>query len=156
MSVVSWKPVPGYEGRYEVSSEGEVRSLLRRERRILKQNLGRAGYPIVRLDGVTRRVAVLVAHAFLGLPGEGLILRHLNDVRTDSRLSNLAYGTHADNARDRVRNGRDAHARRTHCAYGHAFTPDNVAHYRQSGRTCKACHRRRAAERRARLKVVGR
>ena len=46
---------------------------------------------------------------------------------------------------------------KTHCKYGHEFTPENTYYYtspKGTARRCAACHRRRAAERKARLKMV--
>ena len=50
-------------------------------------------------------VHVAVARAFLGAPSApGLVVRHLDDDKDNFHLDNLAYGTHAENAQDRVRN----------------------------------------------------
>lgn len=119
-----WRPVCGYEGRYEVSSFGNVRSLLRKVRRhdghwqthagrVLRQTVGTHGYPTVALcngaeRGTTRTVHTLVAAAFLGPRPEGHEVRHKNGNRLDPRADNLAYGTGADNQADRIAHG-------THC-----------------------------------------
>jgi hypothetical protein len=58
------------------------------------------GYRVTRGD---RRVAPLMLETFKG-PRHSRIARHLNDVRDDDRLSNLAWGDDAQNAADRVRN----------------------------------------------------
>lgn len=103
-----WKSVPGFEGRYEVSSEGRVRSLLRGGR-VLKPavNRKRGGYRQVNLQGgLQRRVCVLVAAAFLGPRSTGQQVRHLNGVTADDRADNLAYGTAAQNTQDRIAHGR--------------------------------------------------
>jgi len=52
----------------------------------------------------------LVAETFLGPRPSNLVTRHLNDVKADNKLDNLAYGTTADNVHDAIRNGR--HPRR--------------------------------------------
>lgn len=120
-----WRTIPGYEGQYEASSFGRVRSLDRvityRNRwgtmtsyhkpgRILRPetNNHRGGYRYVNLhDGGQRlrRVAGLVASAFLGPRPLGKQVRHLNGTSSDDRLSNLQYGTPAENAADKELHG---------------------------------------------------
>ena len=125
-----WLPVVGYEGLYEVSDRGRVRSLdreivvmmpggwktasgrtVRRYRgKILKMNPSR-GYPAVVLSLMgkqdTRDVHQLVMEAFVGPRPAGQEGRHLNDVKTDCRWpENLMYGTKKENFADRVLNGK--------------------------------------------------
>jgi hypothetical protein len=61
---------------------------------------------VTRGDGTRKVVKVgrLVLEAFLGK--SPLLVRHLNDVRDDDRLSNLAYGTCKDNSRDALLNNK--------------------------------------------------
>lgn len=47
----------------------------------------------------------LIADAFHGPCPIGMVVRHLDDVKSNLHPSNLAYGTNAENAQDRVRNG---------------------------------------------------
>lgn len=112
-----WRPVPGYPG-YEVSDLGRVRSLprvigrrdgssMRIRGRILRRSLHR-GYPLVNLaltglQPKAHAVHRLVLLAFVGPLPEGLCTRHMNGVKTDCRLVNLRYGTHAENIADRRR-----------------------------------------------------
>ena len=113
-----WKPVVGYEGLYEVSNHGRVRSLDRmvegqpgvfymKPGRVLKINPGH--YPNVRLSkngvGQTREIHSLVAEAFLGPVPEGMEVCHGSADREDNRLSNLRYDTRAANSADRYRDG---------------------------------------------------
>ena len=76
-----WKPVVGYEGLYEVSNWGRIKSIRFGKERILKQHI-RCGYYIVSLwkngKGKTYSVHRLVAEAFLEIPEE---LRHLEGTR---------------------------------------------------------------------------
>ena len=107
----TWRPVIGYENHYEVSDEGEVRSL-RRVRclgRVLRQSLVN-GYPAVCLSkgGKTklRKVHQLVLEAFVGPKPQGYVTRHLDGSRTNNKLSNLAWGTLAENHADMRAHGR--------------------------------------------------
>lgn len=117
-----WKAVVGYEGLYEVSDRGEVRSLDRwvpnrhgtrswRRGAIMRQVLlNKSGYPAVGLskDGVQSlvKVHVLVAEAFIGPRPEGYVTRHLDGDPTNNRKSNIRWGTWQENSDDRTRHGR--------------------------------------------------
>ena len=116
-----WRPVLGYEGLYEVSSGGAVRSLdkvvvtkkghtKRFAGRTRKSHRGTHGYPSIALskDGALtqRTVHSIVADAFLGRRPEGMVTRHLNGVPTDCRIENLRYGTPSQNQIDRIMHGR--------------------------------------------------
>jgi hypothetical protein len=100
-----WKPVKDYEGLYEVSSDGQVRSLDRidrlgrfREGRVIRQGYAGAGYSHINLrhDGQRKGAYVhrLVAEAFLDGDGE---VNHINGDKADNRVENLEWSTHADN-----------------------------------------------------------
>jgi hypothetical protein len=121
----TWKPVPQYEGYYEVSDQGRVRSLDRVildsrgvTRRFRGVELTPVGpnenylYPTVFLRTGVRttrrntRVHVLVAGAFIGPRPVGHDVRHLNGNPGDNRLENLAYGTRSDNMQDASAHGR--------------------------------------------------
>lgn len=156
-----WREVPGYEGHYEVSNQGRVRSLEReilhadgvwhRKRgRVLKQWIGVSnGYLFVSLKrGGTKTnwcVHRLVALAFLGPQPEGQEVCHGNGNRLDARLANLRWDTHSANMYDRRRDGTDHNVAKTHCPRMHRLAGSNIQ--RDSigaGRHCKACNRARA------------
>ena len=152
-----WLPAPEWEGLYEVSDRGRTRSLPRktasgrRGGRLLTPDKRPDGHLKVSLSDCGRRRKVyvhqLVMLAFVGPYPPGMEIRHLNGDPEDNRLENLAYGTKAENAADRIAHGRDAHARNTHCPSGHEFTPENTArHRRDSSRYCKICNRSRSSE----------
>ena len=77
--------------------------------RVLRAPLGIHGYPRVNLsrDGAPRQFLVhrLVLEAFVGPAAAGLETLHGNGVRSDCRLSNLRWGTSAENKADTVRHG---------------------------------------------------
>lgn len=99
-----WRPIVGYEGYYEVSDDGQVRSLWKRVGpsahltkqpvRVLNPGLS-AGYVTVSLhrDGkrATKRIHVLVLEAFRGPRPDGFDASHLNGDRSDNRIENLIW-----------------------------------------------------------------
>lgn len=108
-----WKPLPGYEGSYEVSDQGRVRSMDRfclgrdgrnelHKGKVLKpwaQKRGRYLAVSIR-DGATskkRTVHSLVAEAFLGPRPAGMDVMHLDGNRANNTLENLKYGTRKEN-----------------------------------------------------------
>lgn len=117
-----WKSVPGYEGRYEVSSDGLVRSLdtagverntgkkYTRKGKILNPVKTRLGYLQARLyankKGKWFSVHALVLMAFVGPRPEGYEGCHKNGISGDNRLENLYWGTHLQNMKDRSTHGR--------------------------------------------------
>lgn len=147
-----WKPVAGYEGYYEVSSEGRVRSLARgRNRRtgqILRPSLDRKGYHVINLcrDGRQKQHKVhrLVALAFHG-PSDLLAL-HGDGNPDNNTVGNIRWGTPLENNDDRRRHGRarNQNTNKTHCIRGHELTPDNIwlcgapEHPRRHCKRCRA------------------
>lgn len=108
-----WLPVSGYEGRYEVSSFGYVRSLrgprggLRDVPKILAGSNGGKGYRIVALCAKEKReyfyVHRLVMSTFVGPCPDGMEVAHGDGIRKHNRLDNLEYKTPSENQADRVR-----------------------------------------------------
>lgn len=109
-----WLSVVGYEGRYEVSDLGRVRSLPNARRHstiIMKTPLAVDGYPVVGLhDGVGKRtvskVHRLVLFAFEGPPpvGKPYGLHRFGD-RSNPALSGLYWGSPQSNQEDRAKHG---------------------------------------------------
>lgn len=114
MSVVKpkerWKPVPDYEGLYEVSSLGNVRSVKGGRCRAVKPVPGKQNYLGVSLSKANKVVRVqvhkLVLLAFRGPRPAGLIARHRNGQNQDNKATNLRWGTVTQNNRDTVKHGR--------------------------------------------------
>lgn len=112
-SAERWRPVtyPGYGHLYEVSDLGRVRSLRGRRPRILSTHQPTNRYDLARLSHpdhpgipIQRGVHQLVARAFIGPPPfDGAIVRHLDGDTRNNHVTNLAWGSQADNAADRRR-----------------------------------------------------
>jgi len=103
METEIWKDIKDYEGLYQISNLGRVKSLYFNNERILKVQQKTNGYFIVSLckDAInkTKKVHQLVAIAFLGhIPcGNNLVVDHINRIKTDNHLENLQVITHREN-----------------------------------------------------------
>jgi hypothetical protein len=167
--MTEWRPVRGFESRYEVSDDGRVKVLAAPGRgrfnadRILKLGKTTTGYFQVLLypgggqPPVSRRVHQVVLEAFVGPRPDGAFGLHGDDNRLNNHVANLRWGTQTENSHDSVRNGTHNHARKTHCKWGHPLEGENlIVGARQ--RFCRACKRRRQADydarRRADMKAV--
>lgn len=108
------KEIPGYEGLYSISNNGEVYShrkpffgvdgKIKRFRFIkLRPSVDRKGYLQVSLrkDGksITKKVHRLVLISFIGINKDKNIVNHKNSIRNDNRLSNLEWCTQSENIR---------------------------------------------------------
>lgn len=111
-----WKDIPGYEGRYQVSDRGRVRSLSRKvggphgsTRSVRGVNLTLCptsqGYSVVNISGVPRFVHSLVMSAFVGSKPEGMDVCHMNGNKADNQLANLQYLSRSENNKHIVHHG---------------------------------------------------
>lgn len=149
-----WLPVVGYEGRYEVSDQGHVRSLDRvlrsgkpRRGRVLKQVQHPRGYLLVNLwlDNTSRMWLIhrLVLMAFVGPPPVGTEGLHADGDSGNNALVNLSWGTHSENQYDQVQHGTHVHASKDRCPAGHPYDELNTYVYPgdRPHRACRICRR---------------
>lgn len=101
-----WKDIPNYEGIYQVSNLGRVKSLgndRNKKERMRKERIHK-GYSNIMLSSKNVQksfdVHQLVAMAFLGhIPcGHKLEVDHINGIKTDNSVDNLQVITHRENA----------------------------------------------------------
>lgn len=112
-----WRPIIGYEGYYEVSDMGNVRSIKVRFFRtkkypyLINRQLDQHGYEKVCMSIKSKRryrfIHQLVLESF-GVQKTGDQVRHLNGIRHDNRLKNLKWGNAKQNAADRHSHGKTA------------------------------------------------
>ena len=121
-----WQPVKGYEGIYEVSSDGHIKSLSRvinrLERRrlpvkekILSPRVDAHGYRYVNLyknkKYKSKKIHQLVAEAFLNHTPDGytLVVNHKDFNTENNRVENLELVTQRENVSHRQNNGSSKH-----------------------------------------------
>lgn len=116
MKAEEWRQVPGYEGRYEVSSLGRVRSLPNSRRKtvlICKLSPHKSGHLLVNLTrcvgGIHKQkvhwVHRLVLEAFVGPCPVGLECCHGDGNPANNKLENLRWDSHVKNMQDKYSHG---------------------------------------------------
>lgn len=111
MAVEIWKPIAGYEGLYEVSNLGRVKSLPRKTSTggIMKPSTTVWGYLMCALwkDGKGKSFSVhrLVAEAFIPNPGNKPTVNHIDCNKKNNHVDNLEWCTQTENVRHSVRLG---------------------------------------------------
>ena len=107
-----WKDIPNYEGIYQASNMGRVKSFYGLKEKILKPKISHNGYYRVALyKNSTQKwyqMHRLVWEAFNGQMPEGLQVNHINEIKTDNRLENLNLMTPKENCNYGSRNERRA------------------------------------------------
>lgn len=157
-----WRDIPGWEGYYQVSNHGRVRSVTRVIRgatykgKLLKQVADKDRRMRVNLSKDSKVhlqvVAALVAKTFIGPRPDGAEVRHLDGNPMNNVATNLAYGSKSLNTFDSIRHGTHNNARKTHCKHGHELSGDNLIMLSGNRRWCRTCKRDAAARYRANRK----
>lgn len=159
-----WKPVPTYEGTYEASTWGRVRSVPRvvpdkklGQKRIkgfiMKQTDSGDGRMVINLrrgyKSNTMKVHRVIMLTFVGPRPEGMEICHNDGDYRNNRLDNLRYDTSSSNSYDMVEHGVHYWSKRDSCSRGHLFKGNNlIISLDKEGifkqRICKSCKETRA------------
>lgn len=111
-----WKDIAGYEGLYQISNFGTIKSLSREfyqpdrfgsiyknrtRNKILINNLSKKGYWCISLTKNAQRkqfyVHRLIANAFIPKVEGKNYINHINGIKTDNRIENLEWCTISEN-----------------------------------------------------------
>lgn len=106
-----WKDAVGYEGRYQVSNYGNVKSLNYRsstnKAQIMKTRITKSGYVTVMLGKERNQpsVHVLVAKAFIPNPDNLPCVNHIDGNKTNNCVTNLEWVSQSENRIHAIKNG---------------------------------------------------
>ena len=105
---VIWRPITNYEGLYEVSNQGEVRSI--KKNTVLRQTIGKKnGYCYVCLSkngrSIRKLVHRIVAMAFIENPLDKRTVNHKDGDKTNNNVKNLEWATYSENHKHAFANG---------------------------------------------------
>ena len=112
-----WKDIEGFEGYYQVSNLGRVKSveryvnhpsggLKKLKSKIMTKYISKQGYHTVTLRNLGRKVAKvhrLVCNAFLDNPLKKENVNHKNGIKTDNRVENLEWCTQLENVNHAIK-----------------------------------------------------
>ena len=107
-----WKDIEGYEGLYQVSNLGRVKSFHGYSEKIMKNSKGSGGYQTLALtkNKIPKHVLIhrLVAQAFIPNPESKPEVNHIDEDKTNNRVDNLEWMTHIENSMFGTRNERSS------------------------------------------------
>lgn len=102
--MILWKDITRGTARYRVFSDGSILGFYRNS--FLRQYTDKDGYRVVSLGGKAEKVHRVVLSAFVREPVDGEICRHLDGDPSNNCLSNIAWGSLAENWQDKRDHGR--------------------------------------------------
>ena len=112
-----WKDIQGYDGKYQVSNLGRIKSLYLINRqatipreKILKFGHNKQGYPHVNLYKNNKKSKSLSVHRIVAIhfipnPNNYPVINHRNGIKTDNRVENLEWCTQQNNIQQSFKNG---------------------------------------------------
>lgn len=107
-----WKDIKGYEGLYQISNLGRVKSFHRDSERILKNRNSSGGYQtlILTKNKTSKNFLVhrLVAESFIPNPESKKEVNHIDEDKTNNRVDNLEWMNHIENSMFGTRNERSS------------------------------------------------
>ena len=103
-----WKPIKDYEGLYEISNLGRIKSRYFQENKILKSDCNRYAKIDLRKNKVRKGFLVhrLVAEAFIPNIENKPQINHKNKIKLDNKVENLEWVTSSENIIHAFENGR--------------------------------------------------
>ena len=125
-----WKDIKGYDGIYQISDRGRVKSVYRvtkyvtgrtrtEKERVLKQEVNLHGYCTLRLckNSEYKRFFIhrLIANAFIPNPKNKSSINHINSIRDDNEIDNLEWVTHSENCIHGHKYGNMKNSSKVHC-----------------------------------------
>lgn len=104
-----WRIIKGYDGLYQVSNYGRVKSFKFGKEKILKPGIDGKGYYIISLslDNIRKTYLIhrLVGLTFIPNPEDKATINHINGIKTDNNISNLEWNTAKENYQHAVNTG---------------------------------------------------
>lgn len=108
-----WKSIEGYDGKYEISNFGRVKSLYdnkgRKREKILIPRISKNGYLYLNLwknsKGKSKKIHRMVAEAFCKKNIDAQCVNHINGIKTDNRAINLEWCTYSYNTKHAFKSG---------------------------------------------------
>lgn len=106
--IEEWKDIPGYEGLYQVSSLGNIKSINynhTKKEKLLKPQKQSNGYMTTRIGNKTKTIHRIVANAFITNSLNKPCINHIDGNKTNNRADNLEWCTNSENMKHAIRNG---------------------------------------------------
>lgn len=161
-----WKDIPEFEGLYQASNLGRIKSLDRYDsigrfrpstiRVLFEQNSGYLSL-VLNKNGIKypKTVHKMVYEAFNGVVNDSnLDVAHEDGNKYNCSISNLKLKTKSENSQDKRKHGTQNYQWKTHCDFGHVFEDWNLINFKKNIRKCLACSRARSWARSHEVKNV--